>query len=154
MRVVEITHYGGPEGLRIAEVAVPKPGSDDVLLSVSAAGVNRADILQRRGLYPPPTGASSILGLEVSGHITEVGADVKDWKLGEAVCALLAGGGYAEYCVAPSGQCLAIPENIAVQDAAALPEALFTVWANLFQPSRLIPGETLLVHGAAAALAL
>ncbi|HEV2715762.1 MAG TPA: NAD(P)H-quinone oxidoreductase [Terriglobales bacterium] len=144
--MVEITH-GGPEVLRIAEVAVPKPGFDDVLLNVSAAGVNRADILQRRGLYPPPTGASSILGLEVSGHITEVGADVKDWKPGAAVCALLAGGGYAEYCVAPSGQCLAIPENIAVQDAAALPEALFTVWANLFQPSRLIPGETLLVHG-------
>ena len=147
MRVVEITQHGGPEVLRIAGAAVPKPGPDDLLIRVNAAGLNRADILQRRGLYPPPAGASPTLGLEVSGRVAEVGPGVKDWKQGDAICALLAGGGYAEYCVAPSGQCLAIPENIAVQDAAALPEALFTVWANLFEPTRLNPGETLLVHG-------
>jgi NADPH2:quinone reductase len=147
MRVVEITQHGGPEVLRIAEAAVPKPGPDDLLIRVNAAGLNRADILQRRGLYPPPAGASPTLGLEVSGRVAGVGPGVKDWKQGDAVCALLAGGGYAEYCVAPSGQCLPIPENIAVQDAAALPEALFTVWANLFEPTRLNPGEAFLVHG-------
>jgi putative PIG3 family NAD(P)H quinone oxidoreductase len=150
MRTVEITQYGGPEVLRIAEAPAPEPGHGEVLIRVSAAGVNRADIMQRQGHYPPPPGASSILGLEVSGHIAESGAGVNDWKRGDAVCALLAGGGYAEYCVAPSGQCLLIPGNMPVPDAAALPEAVFTVWANLFEPACLHPGETLLVQGGAS----
>jgi NADPH:quinone reductase len=147
MKIVELVGYGGPEVLRVAEALVPKPGPEEVLIRVNAAGVNNADMLQRRGHYSPPPGASPILGLEVSGIIAEVGSDVKDWKPGDAVCALLAGGGYAEYCIAPSGQCLPIPENIAIGDAAALPEAVFTVWANLFEPPCLNSGETLLVQG-------
>ena len=147
MRIVDITQYGGTEVLQIAEAPVPEPGCGEVLIRVSAAGLNRADILQRKGHYPPPPGASSVLGMEVSGHVAALGADVDDWKPGDAVCALLAGGGYAEYCVAPAGQCLAIPENIPVPDAAALPEAVFTVWTNLFDPTCLNPGETLLVQG-------
>ena len=150
MRTVEITQYGGPEALKIAEAPVPEPGHGEVLIQVAAAGLNRADILQREGHYPPPPGASSILGLEVPGHIARSGAGVNDWKSGDAVCALLAGGGYAEYCVAPAGQCLPVPENIPVPDAAALPEAVFTVWTNLFEPPCLNPGETLLVQGGAS----
>lgn len=150
MRIVDITQYGGPEVLRIAEAPVPEPSHGEVLIRVSAAGLNRADILQRKGHYPPPPGASSILGMEVSGHIAATGAGVNDWKSGDAVCALLAGGGYAEFCVAPAGQCLPIPETIPVPDAAALPEAVFTVWTNLFEPPCLNPGETLLVQGGAS----
>jgi putative PIG3 family NAD(P)H quinone oxidoreductase len=147
MRFIDIRQPGGPEVLQVAEAPEPKPGPGEVLIRVAAAGVNRADTLQREGHYPPPPGASPILGLEVSGHVAETGTGVSEWKSGDAVCALLAGGGYAGYCVAPAGQCLPVPDNIAVPDAAALPEAIFTVWANLFEPPCLRPGETLLVQG-------
>lgn len=147
MRAIDITQPGGPEVLRMAEVPTPSTGPGEVGIRVSAAGVNRADLLQRQGRYPPPPGASPILGLEVSGHITEVGFGVLEWKPGDAVCALLAGGGYAEYCVAPAGQCLPVPADIAVHDAAALPEACFTAWTNLFDPPLLQPGETFFVQG-------
>ena len=147
MRFIDISQPGGPEVLHVAEAPVPAPGPGEVLIRVAAAGVNRADIHQRQGHYPPPPGASQILGLEVAGHITEVGPGVLEWKSGDAVCALLAGGGYAEYCVAPAGQCLPVPANIHVHDAAALPEAVFTVWTNLFEPPLLQPGEMLLVQG-------
>jgi NADPH:quinone reductase len=147
MRIVEVTHPGGAETLRIAEAPVPKPGPGEVLIQVAAAGLNRADIAQRQGNYPPPPGASEILGMEVSGTLTELGAGVSEWKTGDHVCALLAGGGYAEYCVAPAGQCLPVPESLELHNAAALPEAVFTVWANLFEPACLRPGETFLVQG-------
>jgi len=147
MRFIDITQPGGPEVLQVAEAPAPVPGPGEVLIRVAAAGLNRADILQRKGYYPPPPGASPIVGMEVSGHIAETGPGVNEWKKGDAVCALLAGGGYAEYCVAPAGQCLPVPANIPVPDAAALPEVVFTVWTNLFEPPCLRPGETLLVQG-------
>jgi NADPH:quinone reductase len=147
MKVIEMTGQGGPEVLYVADTVTPKPRPNEVLIRVNAAGMNNADLLQRRGHYPVPPGASPILGLEVSGIIAEVGSDVTDWKPGDAVCALLAGGGYAEYCIAPAGQCLPVPGNIALTEAASLPEAIFTVWANLFEPPLLHPGETLLVQG-------
>jgi NADPH:quinone reductase len=148
MRIIEVTAPGGPERLAVADVPVPKPGTGEVLIKVAACGLNHADIYQRQGNYPPPRGASPILGMEVSGTIVELGegCDLR-WKLGDRVCALLAGGGYAEYCSAPAGQCLPVPSNIQLIDAAALPEAVFTVWANLFEPPRLFTGETLLVQG-------
>lgn len=152
MRIIDITQPGGPEVLRLAEAPMLTPGPGEVLIRVSAAGLNRADILQRKGHYPPPPGASPILGMEVSGRVTDVGFGVLEWKPGDPVCALLAGGGYAEYCVAPAGQCLPIPENIAVHDAAALPEACFTVWTNLFEPPTLQPGETFLVQGGSSGI--
>jgi putative PIG3 family NAD(P)H quinone oxidoreductase len=147
MRFIDITQPGGPEALRVAEAPMPVPGPGEVLIRVAAAGLNRADILQRKGYYPPPPGASPVLGLEASGHIADIGAGVTEWKAGDAVCALLAGGAYAEYCVAPAGQCLPVPDHMSVADAAALPEAVFTVWTNLFDPPCLRPGETLLVQG-------
>lgn len=147
MRFVDIAQYGGPEVLRIAEAPQPQPGPGEVLIRVRAAGINRADLLQREGNYPPPPGASPILGLEISGEVVELGAGVTEWKPGDMVCALLAGGGYAEYCAVPAGQCLPIPAGVMEEEAAALPEAVFTVWANLFDPLQLYPGESLLVHG-------
>lgn len=147
VRVVEISEFGGAEVLRIAEMSQPQAGPGEVVIRVAAAGLNRADLLQRQGHYPPPPGASTIPGLEVSGHIAEIGAGVTEWKPGDAVCALLAGGGYAEYCAAPAGQCLPVPEAIPLHTAAALPEAVFTVWTNLFEPPCLLPGEALLVQG-------
>ncbi len=147
MKVVEITRFGPPEVLQIGHRPVPKPGSGDVLVKVAAAGVNRADAMQRSGHYPPPPGASDILGLEVSGTVAGLGSDASGWEVGDAVCALLTGGGYAEYCIAPAPQCLPIPAGLDQIDAAAIPEAAFTVWTNVFERGRLAPGETLLVHG-------
>jgi putative PIG3 family NAD(P)H quinone oxidoreductase len=148
MRAIEIARPGGPEVLSITEVSTPKPGAGEVLIKVAAAGLNHADLLQREGRYPPPPGASPLLGMEVSGHIAKVGASVDArWKMGDAVCALIPGGGYAEYCVASAGCCLPVPKTVSVTDAAALPEAVFTVWANLFARPWLIPGERFLVHG-------
>lgn len=148
MRIIDVPRFGGPEVLTLAEVSEPRPGPGEVLIKVSAAGVNRADLLQREGKYLPPAGASPILGMEVSGHITEIGPGVDSrWKVGDAVCALVTGGGYAEFCVANAGCCLPAPKNLAVTDAAGLPEAVFTVWANLFAPSYLHAGERFLVHG-------
>jgi putative PIG3 family NAD(P)H quinone oxidoreductase len=147
MIAIEIAHPGGPEVLRAVDRDTPTPSSGEVLIRVHAAGVNRPDISQRVGKYPPPPGASDIPGLEVAGVVAALGPGVTRWKLGDAVCALLAGGGYAEYCVAPEPQCLAIPAPLDLVQAAALPETYFTVWTNLFQRARLQSGETVLIHG-------
>jgi putative PIG3 family NAD(P)H quinone oxidoreductase len=147
MRVVTVQQFGGPEELVIGEAPLPRPAPDEVLIRVAAAGVNRADILQRQGHYPPPPGASPILGLEVSGNVIETGSRVTRWKPDDKVCALLPGGGYAEYCIANAGCCLPIPKAVSLVEAAALPEAIFTVWANLFSLPYLRTGEKFLVHG-------
>ena len=148
MRSIRVAAPGGPQALVVAATPVPRPSPGEVLIRVHAAGINRADLLQRQGHYPPPPGASSILGLEVSGHIAEVGPGYCGrWRVGDPILALLAGGGYAEYCVAPAGQCLPIPQGIPLTEAAAIPEAATTVWANLFEPRRLFAGDLLLVHG-------
>jgi putative PIG3 family NAD(P)H quinone oxidoreductase len=147
MRAVDLDSFGGPEVLRLVERPVPQPGPGEVLIRVDAAGVNRPDVLQRRGLYPPPLGAPSIPGLEVAGTIAALGADALGVELGQPVCALLAGGGYAEYAVAPAGQCLPVPEALSQVEAAAMPETLFTVWTNLFERAYAREGEMVLVHG-------
>jgi putative PIG3 family NAD(P)H quinone oxidoreductase len=138
---------GGPEVLVAVERPVPRPGRGEVLIRVAAAGVNRADIMQRLGLYPPPPGAPSIPGLEVAGTIVELGPEVPLEQLGQPVCALISGGGYAEYCTAPLGQCLPVPASLPMIEAAALPETLFTVWSNVFERAYAREGEALLVHG-------
>jgi len=147
MRVVEIASPGGPEVLRVAERDVPEPGPGEVRIRVAAAGVNRPDLLQRQGRYPPPPGASDIPGLEVAGRIDALGPGASRFRAGDAVCALLAGGGYAEMCVAPEPQCLPAPAGLDLVLAAAIPETFFTVWHNVFERGRLAPGESLLVHG-------
>ena len=147
MIAIEISTFGDPEVLRPVQRPDPVPASGEVLVRVEAAGVNRPDINQRRGRYSPPPGTTDIPGLEIAGTITAIGSDVSRWREGDRVCALVAGGGYAEYCVAPSSQCLPIPRGFTSIEAAALPETYFTVWANLFQPRPLSTGETVLVHG-------
>lgn len=147
MRVVEISQFGGPDVLRIGQRPTPAPGPGEVRIKVVAAGVNRPDVIQRYGKYPPPAGASDILGLEVAGHIEARGEGVVQWQEGDAVCALVAGGGYAEYCIAPQAQCLRLPSRLTMVEAAAVPETFFTVWTNVFERGRLQAGETLLVHG-------
>jgi putative PIG3 family NAD(P)H quinone oxidoreductase len=149
---IEVNRPGGPEVLVPVERPDPVPGPDDVLIRVAGAGVNRPDILQRRGLYPPPAGASDIPGLEVSGTIAAVGAGVRQWKVDDAVCALVAGGGYASMCVAPARQCLPVPLSVDVVSAGAIPETFFTVWTNVFDRGRLRAGETALVHGGASGI--
>jgi len=143
---------GGPEVLVLATGPVPRPATGEVLIRVAAAGINRPDILQRIGNYPPPPGASPILGLEVSGTVAALGAEVAGWHEGDAVCALVAGGGYAEYCVAPAPQCLPVPKGVALVDAAGLPETFFTVWTNVFDRGRLAAGESFLVHGGSSGI--
>ena len=152
MRAIEVTEPGEPEVLVIGERAVPSVGAGDVLIRVAAAGVNRADVMQRRGNYPPPPGASDVLGLEVSGTVAAVGEAVSGWRVDDAVCALLAGGGYAEYCAVPAPLCLPVPGGLDVVDAAALPEVVLTVWTNVFERGRLAAGETLLVHGGSSGI--
>ena len=152
MTCIEIAAPGGPEVLRLGERPTPAPAPDEVLIAVAAAGVNHADLLQRRGRYPPPPGASDVPGLEVAGTVAAVGAGVEGWRPGDAVCALLAGGGYAAYCAVPSGQVLPVPAGLDALAAAALPEAVFTVWTNLFDRARLAAGERLLVHGGASGI--
>ena len=147
MKIIALKGFGLPDNLEVVDGEVPTPNSDEVLIRVHAAGINRPDILQRQGLYPAPADASPILGLEVAGEITEIGKGVTEWKIGDKVCALVNGGGYAEYAVAPAAQCLPIPDNFSFVQAAALPETFFTVWHNLFQRAQLKAGETLLVHG-------
>jgi putative PIG3 family NAD(P)H quinone oxidoreductase len=147
MKAVAITSPGGPEVLGLVECPVPRPGPGEVLVEVHAAGVNRPDILQRLGKYPPPPGASDLPGLEIAGRVVACGDGVKRPALDEAVCALLAGGGYAEFAVVPAGQCLPLPRGFSMVEGAALPEGVFTVWANVFERGRLVPGEWLLVHG-------
>lgn len=152
MRAVAISKPGGPEVLDTVTEATPQPGPDEVLIEVAAAGVNRPDCVQRAGLYPPPPGASPLPGLEVAGRLVRCGAAVSGWQPGDSVCALLAGGGYAEYCVAPAAQCLPVPAGLTLSEAAALPETFFTVWKNVFELGRLRPDETLLVHGGASGI--
>jgi len=147
MKAVEIAQPGGPDVLRVVERPTPQPGDDEVLVRVEAAGVNRPDVLQRLGKYPPPPGASDIPGLEIAGTIAGLGRSVSGLNTGDQVCALVAGGGYAEYCVAPAVQCLRIPEGLTTTAAAAIPETFFTVWTNLFQRGALRAGERVLVHG-------
>lgn len=148
MRYIDYGEGGGPEVLRLATAPRPVAGPGEVLIRIAFAGINRPDCGQRIGRYPPPPGASPILGLEVSGSIHAVGPGVEGWQVGDLVCALVPGGGYAEYCTAPAAHCLPVPAGCTLAQAAALPEALFTVWDNLFERARLQPGETLLVHGA------
>jgi putative PIG3 family NAD(P)H quinone oxidoreductase len=152
MRAVVITEPGGPEVLQWEEVPDPEPGPGEVLIDVAAAGVNRADLLQRQGHYPPPPGAPPYPGMEVSGRIVATGADVTGWQPGDEVCALMAGGGYAEKVAVPAGQVLPVPTGLSVVDAAALPETTCTVYSNLVQVGRLRAGETLLVHGGASGI--
>ncbi len=152
MRAIEITRPGGPDVLRLVERPTPAPGPGEVLIKVAAAGVNRPDLLQREGRYPPPPGASDIPGLEVAGTIVAaaedaVAVDGRRLAPGDCVCALVTGGGYAEYCAAPAPQCLPVPRGLDLVAAAALPETYFTVWSNVFERGRLAPGELLLVHG-------
>lgn len=151
MYAITITQPGGPENLLGAEVDDPVPGEGEVLLEVAATAVNRADVLQRQGFYDPPPGASPYPGLECSGRIAALGPGVVGWRVGDEVCALLSGGGYAERVTVPQGQLLPVPRGVSLADAAALPEAACTVWSNVFQgPARLCPGEILLVHGGAS----
>lgn len=147
MRYMTSTGPGGPEVLVPGTTALPTPAADEVLIRVQAAGVNRPDVLQRKGLYPPPPGASPIIGLEVAGVVVAMGSDVCSVALGDRLCALANGGGYAEYCAVPATQCLPWPRNYDAVRAAALPETFFTVWANLFLHGRFKRGETVLVHG-------
>ena len=152
MTVVEIAAPGPPDVLRPARRPVPKPGPGEVLVRVAAAGVNRPDLLQRAGHYPPPPGASDIPGLEVAGTVAALGEGTLGWNVGDTVTALVAGGGYAEYCVAPAVQCLPVPQGLDLAEAAALPETVFTVWTNVFERGRLASGETLLVHGGSSGI--
>jgi putative PIG3 family NAD(P)H quinone oxidoreductase len=147
MNYITAVYAGGPDVLRIADGPLPQPGPGELLVRVLAAGVNRPDVLQRQGLYPPPPGASPVIGLEVAGVVAAIGQEVRKFKPGDRVCALTNGGGYAEYCAVPELQCLPWPEGYDAVRAAALPETYFTVWANLFQIGRLGPGEAVLVHG-------
>jgi len=146
MKAIVAPQPDGAEDLAVVERPVPRPGAGEVLIEVAAAGINRPDILQRRGLYPPPPGAPDILGLEVAGVVVEVGPGAES-QLGRRVCALVAGGGYAEYCVAPAGTCLTVPEVMRLHEAAAMPETLFTVWTNLFERGFAADGDFVLVHG-------
>lgn len=152
MRAITITAPGGPEVLAIAEVPDPEPAAGEVVIDVAAAGLNRADLLQRQGLYPPPPGAPPYPGMECSGRISRLGSDVTGWKIGDEVCALLAGGGYAERVAVSAGQLLPVPAGISVIDAAALPEAACTVHSNVVTLAGLAPGEAFLVHGGASGI--
>lgn len=147
MRAIDPETPGGPEVLQCVERPVPRPGPDEVLIRVAAAGVNRPDVMQRKGLYPPPPGAPTIPGLEVAGEIVALGEGVERDMLGQPVCALISGGGYAEYAVAPAGSCLTVPEGLSMVEAAAIPETLFTVWTNLFERAYATEGDWVLVHG-------
>jgi len=152
MIAVEISQFGGPEVLVPVERPVPVPADGEVLIQVAAAGVNRPDVLQRQGRYPPPPGASDLPGLEVSGTIASLGPSLTGWRVGDTVCALISGGGYAEYCVAPAPQCVPVPAGVSLVDAAGIPETAFTVWTNLFDRGRLAAGESVLIHGGSSGI--
>ncbi len=154
MHYVEVFNPGAPAGMRLGVTALPVPRDDEVLIRVLAAGVNRPDVQQRKGAYPPPPGASPILGLEAAGEIAAIGAGVTAYRLGDKVTALCNGGAYAEYVAVPAAQCLPWPEGFTAVQAAALPETYFTVWANLFDIGRLAPHETLLVHGGTSGIGI
>ena len=152
MKAITIPQPGGPEALVLAEVRTPEPATGEVRIAVAAAGVNRADVMQRMGFYPSPPGAPEYPGLEVSGRIDKLGEGVAGWGVGDEVCALLAGGGYAEQVCVPSGQVLPVPTGVSLEDAAALPEVVCTVWSNVFLTANLQPGEWLLVHGGSSGI--
>jgi putative PIG3 family NAD(P)H quinone oxidoreductase len=152
MKAIEITEFGGPEVLTLVERPTPGPGPGEVLIRVAAAGVNRPDLLQRQGRYPPPQGASDLPGLEVAGTIAAMGPGVETWRSGDRVCALISGGGYAEYCVAPAPQCLPVPKGISMIQAAGIPETTFTVWTNVFERGRLTARDVFLVHGGSSGI--
>lgn len=152
MRVVEISQPGGPEVLRLAMRPVPQPGPDEILIRVRAAGVNRPDALQRAGAYPPPPGASDLPGLEAAGEVAAVGADVTRWRVGDAICALLPGGGYAEYALTHESHALPVPRGMGWAEAGVLCETFFTVWVNVFMRARLRAGEVFLVHGGSSGI--
>jgi NADPH2:quinone reductase len=152
MQVVEISRPGGPEVLKTTTRAVPQPKPGEVLIRVAAAGVNRPDCMQRAGKYAPPPGASDLPGLEVAGTVVRLGEGVTQWKEGDLVCALTPGGGYAQFCITPAGHCLPVPKGWSLTQAASLPETFFTVWINVFERTRLAPGETLLVQGGSSGI--
>lgn len=152
MTAIEISTPGGPEVLKPAQIPVPAPGAGEVLIKVAAAGVNRPDVLQRKGAYPPPPGASEIPGLEIAGEVAGVGDGASAWKVGDKVCALVAGGGYAEYCSVHESNALPIPQGLTMAEAAGVPETFFTVWTNVFERGHLKPGESLLVHGGSSGI--
>ena len=152
MQYIDISEYGGPEVMTVKTGPIPAPKAGELLIKVQAAGVNRPDILQRQGSYPPPPGASPILGLEVAGEVAQTGPGVTGWRPGDQVCALTNGGGYAGYAAMPAGQCLLVPEGLSIEEAAALPETFFTVWANVFERAALKAGQTLLVHGGSSGI--
>jgi putative PIG3 family NAD(P)H quinone oxidoreductase len=152
MQYIAITEPGGPEVLQLSEGVAPTAGPGEILIRVAASGINRADIVQRQGFYPPPPGASEIPGLEVAGEVAEVGQGVSAWSPGDRVCALLSGGGYAEYAVAQAAECLPVPAGLSMEEAAGLPETMLTVWSNVMQRCRLQPGEKFLVHGGSSGI--
>src|SRR5260221_8758555 len=152
MKCIEISRPGGPEVLVPAEPPAPAPNGNEILVKVAAAGVNRPDVLQRLGKYPIPPGASDLPGLEIAGEVSALGSAVKAFKLGDKVCALVSGGGYAEYCVAPETQALPVPRGLSMLEAASLPETFFTVWSNVYDRARLAPGESLLVQGGSSGI--
>ncbi|HEX7813162.1 MAG TPA: NAD(P)H-quinone oxidoreductase [Burkholderiales bacterium] len=152
MRAIEISSPGAPDVLRVTQRPVPVPAAGEVLIEVAAAGVNRPDVFQRKGAYAPPPGASDIPGLEVAGHIVALGSGVREWKTGDAVCALVSGGGYAEYVNAPAVQCLPVPRGLSLIEASGLPETFFTVWVNVFQRAALKGDESLLVQGGSSGI--
>jgi len=152
MKYIQIEKHGDPDVLKLNSQAVPVPGPDEVLIRVDAAGVNRPDIMQRKGLYPPPPGATDVLGLEVSGTVEKTGVNVTELKVGSQVCALVSCGGYAEFCLASASMCLPIPEKISLEHAAGIPETFFTVWTNVFERGHLKSSETLLVHGGSSGI--
>lgn len=152
MSLMDFIAHTNAGAMQLQQMPVPQPGAYEVLIRVKAAGVNRPDVLQRQGVYPPPADASPILGLEVAGEVVACGAEVKNWREGDAVCALVNGGGYAQFALAPAAQCLPVPAGFSFIQAAGLPETLFTVWHNLFQRAQLRSGETLLVHGGASGI--
>jgi putative PIG3 family NAD(P)H quinone oxidoreductase len=154
MTAIDPAAPGGPEVLIPVTRPVPQPGPGDVLVKVAAAGVNRPDVLQRLGLYPMPAGTPTIPGLEIAGTVVAVGEAVTRWRPGDALCALVAGGGYAQYCVAPEGQCLRVPAGMGLVDAAGLPETWFTVWSNVMDRGHARPGETILVHGGTSGIGI
>jgi putative PIG3 family NAD(P)H quinone oxidoreductase len=152
MNFIDLPEFGGPEVLVPAKGPTPRPQAGEVLVKVQAAGVNRPDVMQRKGGYNPPPGASPIPGLEISGTIVEVAADITGWKVGDQVCALVSGGGYAEYCLASAPLCLPVPRGLSLVEAGGLPETYYTVWTNVFQRGRLKAGETFLVHGGSSGI--
>ena len=152
MKAIVVDEPGEPEVMQLSTLDTPTPGPDEVLLKVAAAGINRPDVMQRKGMYPPPPGAPETLGLEVAGTVVALGDSVSNLSIGDEVCALVAGGGYAEYCIATPALCLRIPEGMDMASAAALPETYFTVWTNVFERGALKPGETFLMHGGSSGI--